>query len=82
MRRDCKVTAHCSRYRLQQLQQAHRRELAREYGNGHWRSRHTAKGAVIASLAGNTIGPVWRLFGRCYALGIAMADDSERITSG
>ena len=33
-------------------------------------------------LAGNTIGPVWSLFGGCYALGTAMADDSERITSG
>ena len=33
MRRDRELTAHCGRCRLQYLQQAHRRELACEYGN-------------------------------------------------
>ena len=82
MGRDCEVTAHRGRYRLQYLQQARRRELTCEHEFESWRRRRAAEIAMVASVAGNDIGPVWGLFGRCYALGIAMADDSEWITSG
>ena len=35
---------------------------------------------MVASVAGQTTGSVWGLFGRRYRLGITMADDSERFT--
>ena len=33
---------------------------------------------MVASMAGQTIGPVWGLFGRRYRLRITMADDRKR----
>ena len=77
MRRDCEVTAHQGRCWLQYLQQAHRRELTCECGIECWRRRGAAENAMVASVAGDDIGPAWGLFGG--RLGITMADERERI---
>ena len=80
MLRDCEVAARRSRYWLQYLQQARRRELTCEHGIIYWRRRRAAENAMIASVAGDYIGPVWGLFGGPSCLGVTMTDDRERIT--
>ena len=80
MRRDRVVIAHRGRYRLQYLQQARRRELTCEHGIKYWRRRGAAENAMVASVAGDYIGPVWGLFGGRYRRGITMADDREWVT--
>jgi hypothetical protein len=77
---DGEVTAHRSRCRLQYLQQAHGREVTREYGIEGWRGRSAAEIAVVASVARDEIGPAWSLFGGSCRLSITMADDRERVT--
>ena len=62
MLRNCEVAARRSRYWLQYLQQAHRHELTCEHGNEYWRRRRAAENAMVASMAGDYIGPVWGLF--------------------
>jgi hypothetical protein len=80
MQGDCEVVARRSGCWLQYLQKAPRRELTCEHGIKYWRRRRAAEVAVVASMTGDDIGQTWGLLGRCYPLGITMADDRERIT--
>ena len=80
MQGDCEMAACRSRCWLQYLQQSRRRELTCEYGIKYWRRRRAAENAMVASMAGNDIGPAWGLFSGPSCLSVTMADDRERIT--